>query len=340
MGVTTVKNQDIEIIAEIGSVHDGSFGNAIKLVECAAESGATVAKFQLHISSAETSENAPNPSYFNSESRFDYFNRITFSKSQWLEIKERCHSLGIKFGCSPFSIEAVDFLLEVGVDILKIPSGEITNHPLIEYVAETGLPIHISSGMSTWAELDEAIAILTPVQNLCVMQCASLYPAPPLKIGLNNILEMKNRYESKRVSVGFSDHSTGIVMPIAAVALGARAIEKHLTFSRKMYGSDAFNALEPLEFKEMSLGIRAVEIALQNPVDKDNIEDFIENRLIFQKSIVAGRNLAKGESISLECVKFLKPANGLLPSEWKKITGRRINRNLPAGHLISFEDFE
>ena len=338
--MTTVESQGIEIIAEIGSVHDGSFGNALKLVECAAESGATVAKFQLHISSAETSENAPNPSYFNSESRYDYFNRIAFSKNQWVEIKERCHSLGIKFGCSPFSIEAVDFLLDVGVDILKIPSGEITNHPLIEYISETGRPIHISSGMSTWAEIDEAIAILNSVQDLCLMQCASMYPAPPLKIGLNNISEMKNRYESKRVSIGFSDHSTGIVMPIAAVALGARAIEKHLTFSRKMYGSDAFNALEPMEFKEMSLGIRSVEIALQNPIDKNNIEDFIENRLIFQKSIVAGRNVAKGESLSLECVKFLKPASGLLPSEWKKIMGRRINRNIPAGHLISFEDFE
>jgi N-acetylneuraminate synthase len=248
--------------------------------------------------------------------------------------------LNIKFGCSPFSIQAVDFLLEVGVDILKIPSGEITNHPLIEYISETGLPIHISSGMSTWAEIDEAIAILDPVQNLCLMQCASLYPAPPIKIGLNNILEMKNRYENQRVSIGFSDHSTGIVMPIAAVALGARAVEKHLTFSRRMYGSDAFNALEPMEFKEMSLGIREVEIALKNPVDKNDTEDFVENRRIFQKSIITGRNIAKGEIISLECVKFLKPANGLLPSEWKKIMGRRVNRSLPAGHLVSFEDFE
>jgi N,N'-diacetyllegionaminate synthase len=330
-------NQGIEIVAELGSVHDGSIGNAVRLIECAAEAGATTAKFQLHIASAETTRNAPNPGYFTGESRYEYFERISFSDSEWITLREKCHSLGLKFGCSAFSVEAIEFLVSIGVDILKIPSGEITNHPLLEYAAKVESTIHLSSGMSNWQEIDAAYEILRSAPELCVMQCTSLYPAPPSKIGLNVITEMRSRFEKQNCTVGFSDHSTGTVMPMAAVALGARVIEKHLTFSRKMYGSDAFNALEPHEFHEMSAGIRAIDEGLRNPVDKNDLMAFEENRKIFQKSIIVMRALKKGDVISLADVKFLKPGTGIQPSSWVSVNGRELKQDIDVGDFLSFE---
>jgi N,N'-diacetyllegionaminate synthase len=330
----------VEIIAELGSVHDGSFGNALKLIDCAADSGATIAKFQLHIAEAETTKNAPSPSYFSLENRYDYFNRISFNKSQWLEIKEKCHSVNLKFGCSPFSLEAVDFLLDVGVDVLKIPSGEVTNHPLIACVAKANREVHISSGMSNWDEIDLAMKLLQEVDKLVLMQCTSLYPALPAQVGLNLISEMGKRYERKGLSIGFSDHSRGIAMPIAAVALGASAVEKHLTFSRKMYGSDAFNALEPGEFAEMCAGIKEVRESLNHPVDKNQLEVFNENRAIFQKSIYIRRSLKQGETLTLDKVKFLKPGTGISPSEWSLIEGKKATHDLPEGKILKSEDYQ
>ena len=215
------------LIAEIGSVHDGSFGNACKLIELAGVCGADAVKFQTHIADAETLINAPSPNYFKSESRFDYFKRTSFNKDQWIELKKLSESCGLIFLSSPFSIEAAELLESLNVKVYKIPSGEITNIPLLEKIASFKKPVFLSSGMSNWKELDIAFSIFNDHCELTIMQCSSMYPCPPENIGLNVLQELQQRYGCP---VGFSDHSLGFAAPIAAAALGATVIEKHFTF--------------------------------------------------------------------------------------------------------------
>ena len=187
------KFQEKLIIAEIGSVHDGSFGNAIKLIEAASQSGADCVKFQTHISNSETLPDAPSPSYFSNESRIDYFNRTAFSVEQWSSLKDKCIQCDIEFLSSPFSMDAVDILEKIGIFAYKIPSGEVTNIPLIEKIASIGKPVFISSGMSNWIELDRAIELLQNNCEVVVMQCSSIYPCPAENVGLNIISEMENQ---------------------------------------------------------------------------------------------------------------------------------------------------
>ena len=330
-----MKRSELSIVAEIGSVHDGSFGNAIKLIELAAEVGATVVKFQLHIPRAETTRHAPSPTYFDQESRFDYFDRTSFSEKQWRDLYLAAKSNGLQFGCSVFSMEALKQIISTGVDIVKIPSGEITNLPLLRLVPSYCNSVHISSGMSTFPELELALNILASVDNLLVFQCRSEYPVPPERIGLNVINEMKARFERP---VGLSDHSRGIEMSIAAVALGAVAIEKHLTFSRGMYGSDAFNALEPDEFRALCVGTKNVWTALQNPVDKNDTSALLEMRRIFQKGIVAKHELQMGHKLTINDLIFLKPMLGIPVEDVDLVIGRTIVRSIEQGSYISYGD--
>jgi N-acetylneuraminate synthase len=326
----------MEIIAEIGSVHDGSIGNALKLIEVSAKSGATVVKFQCHIPEAESTVDAPSPDYFKGESRFEYFKRIQFTESQWVQLRDHCHQNGVRFGCSVFSIESLELMLSVKVDILKVPSGEVSNLPLLRQIRDNcgTTPVHISSGMSSWAELDSALTILSR-NNLSLFQCTSTYPAEPHHIGLNNIGEMLTRY---RLPVGFSDHSRGIEMSIAAVALGATLVEKHITFSRDMYGSDAFNALQPDEFNQMCSGIKNVYNAQNNPFNKDDLREMKLVRKTFQKGVYAKTSLRSGELITMEKLSFLKPEQGIPASQIDLVLGSMVRRDIPAGSPIYHED--
>jgi len=181
----------VMVIAEVGSVHDGSFGNAQRLIDVAAECGADVVKFQTHIASAETLRDAPMPPYFTGEARHEYFERTAFTLQQWETLKAYCESKGVEFLSSPFSVEAVDLLEKVGVKRYKIPSGEITNVPMIEVIARTGKPLLLSSGMSDWAQLDAAVNTILRHHNcLTVLQCTSEYPCPYERVGLNVMMQM------------------------------------------------------------------------------------------------------------------------------------------------------
>src|ERR1700733_9456425 len=219
----------ISIIAEIGSVHDGSFGNALKLIEAAAACGADAVKFQTHIPEAESLRDAPPPAYFSAEPRFEYFRRTAFSKEKWTQLAAHCATHGVAFLSSPFSLEAVDLLETVGVAAYKVPSGEVTNLPLLDRIAATRKPVYLSSGMSDWQELDRAVAALGHGGTVTVLQCSSAYPCPEERVGLNVLGEMARRWN---LPVGLSDHTDGIAAGVAAAALGASAIEKHFTFSR------------------------------------------------------------------------------------------------------------
>ncbi len=327
--------QDKKIIAEIGSVHDGSFGNALKLVEAVALCGADTVKFQTHIAQAETLENAPNPSYFSQESRYDYFNRTAFSIEQWKQIAQHSNKHNIQFISSPFSLEAVALLEEVGVSAYKIPSGEVSNLPLLELIADTGKPVYISSGMSDWSELDSALNVLQPLKQLTIMQCSSVYPCPIDKVGLNVIQEMQDRYG---LPVGFSDHTAGQSAAIAAAALGAVAIEKHFTFSKLMYGSDAINSMEPPDFKQLCSNIKEVWSMLQNPVDKNSIDQYRSMKDVFEKSLVTAVPIACGEILTKDNLSFKKPGNGIPARKYRDYIGRKVKNNLPKDYQITESD--
>ena len=327
------------IIAEIGSVHDGSFGNACKLVELAKGCGADIVKFQTHIAESETIKHAPMPNYFKGEPRYEYFKRTAFSKEQWVNLKKICDDLEIEFLSSPFSIEAAELLQEIGVKKFKIPSGEVTNIPLIEKLASYCKPVLISSGMSNWEELDKAVNILIDKVDLTIMQCTSKYPCPPQYVGLNIFSELRSRYGSE-FKLGFSDHTSTISAGIAAAALGAKSIEKHLTFSKLMYGSDAKNSLEPDEFVCYSKSIKEVWFMLDNPILKNQIDDFQDIKRVFEKSIFASKELASGSEITFSDLSFKKPGDGLSAAFYKDLLGLSVKRDLPMGHKFSWEDFK
>lgn len=246
--------------------------------------------------------------------------------------KKEC---GIGFLSSPFSIETIELLERVGVHAYKVASGEVSNHPLLERIAQTGKRVFLSSGMSSWAELDTAMAALDGGGPVVVLQCTSAYPCPPERVGLNAIAELRERY---RCTVGFSDHTTGPAAPIAAVAMGARVIEKHLTFSRLMYGSDAACAMEPDDFRNLVGCVRDAWVMLENPVDKDDLSDVGEMKRVFEKSIVTARALSEGHKIRTEDIAFKKPGDGISPARLGEVLGREISCPLPADHKITPDD--
>ncbi|MDB5405532.1 MAG: N-acetylneuraminate synthase [Rhodospirillales bacterium] len=319
------------LIAEIGSVHDGSYGNAVKLIEAAAACGADAVKFQTHIAEAETLADAPSPPYFKGEPRLAYFRRTGFTPEQWRGLKAACEAANVVFLSSPFSIEAVDLLEEIGVGAFKIPSGEVSNIPLLERVAATGKPVLLSSGMSNWAELDAALAALRPGGEITVLQCSSAYPCPPEQVGLNVLAEMAQRY---RLPVGYSDHTNGTAAAFAAAALGAVVVEKHFTFSRLMYGSDAANAMEPEAFRFFAQGLHEIWAMLAAPVDKDDITPYRDMKQIFEKSVVTARALPAGTALARADLAFKKPGSGIPAARYREIVGRRLSRALSADHLL------
>jgi N,N'-diacetyllegionaminate synthase len=322
------------VIAEIGSVHDGSFGNAQRLIDTAAEVGADVAKFQTHLAAAETLRNAPPPPYFQGEPRFEYFERTGFSLAQWKELKTHCDQKAIEFISSPFSIAAVDLLEQVGVARYKVGSGEITNTPMLEAIGQTRRPVILSSGMSSWAELDEAVnVVLRHHDQVTLLQCTSAYPCAYEDVGLNVMLALKERY---RLPVGLSDHTLTIYAPIAAVALGATVIEKHLTFSRRMYGSDARHSLEPEEFRAMVDGIRAAEAMLAHPVDKDATARRLQPmKEVFEKSVVAAVDIAANATLTPEMLTTKKPGVGIPARRLPELIGRTTLKDIPKDTLVS-----
>jgi N-acetylneuraminate synthase len=326
---------DRMIIAEIGSVHDGSFGNAGKLIEAAAAAGAGAVKFQTHIAAAETLRDAPMPPYFKGEPRFEYFQRTAFNLAQWQALAERAAACGVVFLSSPFSLEAVELLEAVGIGAYKIPSGEVSNLPLLRRIAGTGKPVLLSSGMSDWQELDAAVAAVRDHCPVLVMQCSSLYPCPPERVGLNVLDEMARRYG---LPVGFSDHTMGCAAAFAAAARGARVIEKHFAFSRLMYGSDAPHSMEPAEFAGFCQGLREIWTMLEHPVGKADASAYAGMKRIFEKSVVTAVAVAAGTRLEERHLAYKKPGDGIPAARAEAVLGRLAARDLPADHQLAWSD--
>src|ERR671938_1556919 len=306
------------VIAEAGMNHDGSLGNAIRMVEVAAEAGADAVKFQLHDAAADRSRGAPAPPYFQHETRWEYFQRTAFSDDQWRRIKEACDAAGVEFVCAPFSLEALERLEALDTARYKIGSGEVTNLELVQAAAATGKPVLLSSGMSTWEELDAAVEAAG--ENATVLQCTSEYPTPPERVGLNLLAELRERYGRP---VGLSDHTLGPYACFAAVALGASVVEKHFTLSKEMYGPDAALALEPPELEELVDGVREIESMLASRVDKDaEAAALAEMKRVFENSVVTSREIPAGAVISREMLAAKKPGTGIPAARIDEVVGR------------------
>ena len=324
-----------KIIAELGSVHDGKFYLAKKLIKLAAASGANVVKFQMHIAEEETLQNAPSPNYFKSERRFDYFKRTAFKFNEWKKLKEICKNYKVEFLCSPFSEKAVDILEKLKVDSYKVPSGELTNLPLLERLKKTKKHIYLSTGMSNWKEITIATKLLK--RNYTLLQCSSIYPCPLEQVGLNVLFEMKKKYKCE---IGFSDHTLGFSAPFAAAALGASVIEKHFTISKKMYGSDAKNSMEPDEFSFLSKNLKEIWKITKNPVNKNNIKRYKNMKKIFEKGIVSATNLSKGTILTIKNITFKKPSDGIRAFDYKKVLGKKLKKDIKVNHKIKHKDLK
>tara|TARA_B110000211_G_scaffold225853_1_gene278664 strand:- start:8777 stop:9784 length:1008 start_codon:yes stop_codon:yes gene_type:complete len=333
---------NIYIIAEIGNTHEGSLGLAKQFIKAAADCGVDAVKMQTHIFEAESLPCAPNPPYFRDETRKEYFERTSFTLEQWKELKRYSQNdMKIDFFSSPFSLEAVDLLEKVGMDTYKIASGEVNNIPLLEKIAKTKKRVLLSSGMSSWSEIDEAVQTLqlNGCEDLTVLQCTSEYPCPPEQSGLNVLDELKLRYEN--IKIGYSDHTMGLAIPLAAVVKGATVIEKHFTLSQKMYGSDAMNSIEPKEFKRLVDEIRQIQIALSHNVDKDEKVRYLKDmKRTFEKSIVSSRSIKPSEVITEGHLAFKKPGDGIPARQYNKVLGKRMNKCVDKDYQFTWTDFE
>ena len=325
-------DEKVTVVAEIGMTHDGRIGLAKELTEAAIASRADVVKYQWHIAGEETVRDAPSPPYFKGESRFDYFTRTEFTESQFSELVLLCKENNVIPCVSVFSNESVKRALKVGFEIIKIPSGEVTNIPMLRIVAQTGLPVIISSGMSNWNELSRAVDVFKKAGTpLCVMQCSSMYPTPPESVGLNILSEIKQKFDT---CVGLSDHTLTGATAVAAVTLGAKVIEKHFTTSKDLYGPDARFSLDPDEFHRLVNDVNFVAKAMKTVISKDDLSAYGEMKNIFQKSIVAGKKINPGDILTMENVAFKKPGNGIPASEIDQILGKVYEKEADLDTMI------
>jgi N,N'-diacetyllegionaminate synthase len=315
--------------------HDGELDRALELARAAARAGADAVKFQLHDAAAETTRDAPPPPYFTEEPRWDFFERTAFSDDEWRALKAACDDAGIEFACSVFSLPALERVERLGVKRHKIPSGEVTNLELVRAAGATGKPILLSSGMSSWAELDDAVTAAGP--DVTVLQCTSAYPTPPERVGLNMLAELRERY---RKPVGLSDHTRGAHAALAAVALGAEVVEKHFTLSRDGYGPDAALGLEPNELRDLVTGIREIETMLATPVDKDDVRPYDEMKRVFEKSVVAVADIPAGTTIEATMLAAKKPGTGIPAARLHEVVGRRSRTDIAADSVLTEADVE
>jgi N-acetylneuraminate synthase len=323
------------VIAEVGLGHNGDLGQALNLIDLVAELGGTALKFQTHHADSETVINAPRPAYFAQEDRHAFFKRTEFTQKQWTKIFRYAHEKQLQAYTSVFSITSLELVASSDVSGLKIPSGEITNHPLLKEVASAGKPVLLSTGMSPWHEIDQAVELLSEVKDLTIFQCTSLYPCPPERVGLNLLRSFARRYERP---IGLSDHTQGIFATLAAITLGATKIEKHLTLSRYLYGPDSAHSLEPTEFKYLLEQVGLLQTALRSKVEKNDLSDLKDIRDTFQKKIVTAKDIVQDELIVEASVNLLKAPGGISADHLEKVLNKRAKRAILAGVVLSMND--
>lgn len=332
------------IIAEAGVNHNGSLALAKVLVEKAAKAGADFVKFQTFKADQNISPKASKAKYQTentgeSESQLEMVTKLELSREDHIELKRHAEKHNIGFLSTAFDYESVDLLKELDIPYFKVPSGEITNLPFLEKVASTRKPVIISTGMATLDEVKQVTAVFLSQgyskEEITVLHCNTQYPTP---MGDVNLRAMQTIADYIGVKVGYSDHTLGIEVPIAAVAIGAQVIEKHFTLSRDLPGPDHKASLEPDELKQMVLSIRNVEIALGNREKKVSSSE-LGNRDIARKSIHLKTALNKDHELTMEDLIMLRPGDGISPMDYKQIIGKKISRDLDRFHQLKWSDF-
>lgn len=328
------------IIAEAGVNHNGDIQLAKNLIDVAAEAGVNYVKFQTFNSKELVSKNAQKATYQKentndtSESQLAMLKKLELSKEMHLELINHCNSKNINFLSTGFDSESIDFLNELNIDLFKIPSGEITNLPYLRKIGSLGKPIIISTGMADINEIGDAINVLAKSgannSDITVLHCNTEYPTPMKDVNLLAMNTIKNTFD---IAVGYSDHTLGIEIPIAAVALGATVIEKHFTLDRTMEGPDHKASLEPEELKAMVKGIRNIEKALGHG-RKEPSESEKKNKEIARKSIVARTVINKGDVFNENNITVKRPGSGISPMLWDKIVGKVATKDYEEDDLI------
>jgi N,N'-diacetyllegionaminate synthase len=328
------------VIAEIAQAHDGSLGIAHSFIDMAADAGVDAIKFQTHVASAESTRDESWRVNFSYEdaSRFEYWRRMEFTMAEWVGLRDHCQSRRVCFLSSPFSLAALRMLREVGVSAWKVASGEGLSLQLVREMCGDGLPILVSTGMSSMVEIDAVVQCcaqegVKPV----LLQCTSMYPTPAEAVGLNVLPELADRHECL---IGLSDHSGTVFSGLAAAALGASVLEVHVAFSRQMFGPDSAVSLEPDELRQLTRGVRFLEVARSSPVDKDRMASQLQEiRTLFGKSLVSTSPLPAGTVLEAVHLTAKKPASGIPAAERERLMGRLLRRSVPADHFFEEADF-
>ncbi len=329
-------NEKVLIIAEAGVNHNGSLDMAKKLVDAAKECGADIVKFQTTKLDSLVSKFAPMADYQKKnigaeESQKEMLSKLLLDFDEFRELAEYCKKDGIQFLSTPFDIESIRFLSDMQ-DIWKVPSGEITNYPYLVEIGRTGKRVILSTGMAVMDEIQAAIDVLKEngTTDITILHCTTEYPAPVQDVNLNVMQTMRDVFG---YPVGYSDHTQGIEVDLAAVALGATVIEKHFTLDRKLPGPDHKASLEPSELKAMVDGIRKIELALGTS-EKRPSEAELKNRLVARKSIVARKAIKAGDELTEDNITTKRPGSGINPMRWKEVVGTKAIRDFSEDELI------
>jgi N,N'-diacetyllegionaminate synthase len=332
-------NKGVIIIAEAGVNHNGDLMLAKKLIEAAAASGADYVKFQTFRADKIASKNAGKADYQKkntdaAESQVQMLKKLELSHADHLELIEHCAKNSVTFLSTPFDLESIDLLKDLGIKLGKIPSGEITNLPYLEKMAASFEDLILSTGMADMKEIEEAIGVITakgfPKERLVILHCTTEYPTPFEEV---NLRAMQTIGDAFGVRVGYSDHTRGIEVPVAAVALGACLIEKHFTLDRNMEGPDHKASLEPGKLKAMVSSIRNIEKAMGNGVKIASASE-IKNKQIARKSIVASCTIKEGEILSEKNLTVKRPGAGINPMLWYKVCGTKAIKNFDTDEPI------
>lgn len=330
---------NVIIIAEAGVNHNGDYQRAVDMVYAAKEAGADYVKFQTAVPELVISSVAPKAEYQkettgNNESQLEMCRKIHLRLDDYLPLSQLCREVGIGFMSTPFDLVSIDCLASLGMDYWKIPSGEITNLPYLRKIASKGGKVILSTGMSEMPEIEAAMAVLQsggiPRKDISLLHCNTQYPTPMRDVNLRAMEQLRSLHPGM---VGYSDHTVGIEVPVAAVAMGASIIEKHFTLDKSLPGPDHRASLDPAELKAMVCAIRNIEQAIGNG-EKHISDSERPNIEIARKSIIAARDIQAGELLTEENLTVKRPGNGISPMRWDEVIGTRAIRDFKADHLI------
>jgi N,N'-diacetyllegionaminate synthase len=336
----------VTIIAEAGVNHNGEIEKAKQLIDAAAEAGADYVKFQTFKADKLVSTEAKKASYQSKnindgdDSQYGMLKKLELSEADHHILKKYADEAGIKFLSTGFDEDSLDFLDSVGIDFFKVPSGEITNYPYLKHMASKKKPVVVSTGMSSLGEIEQALDVLTqagvPIEDIAVLHCNSQYPTPFEDVNLGAMLSIRDAF---KVRVGYSDHTLGIEIPIAAVALGATVIEKHFTLDRNLPGPDHKASLEPNELAHMVRSIRNVELALQGDGRKRASASELPNKSLVRKSIHLATDKKEGDVLSKSDLIMKRPGDGISPMLLDLVIGKKVSKNLASGEKLTWQHF-